>query len=133
VLVGCGSDFEAPDATVSEPLVPEPRLSSIQENVFTPGCAAFASCHDSNSPAADLNLTDGHSYAQLVNVKSSINPEETRVIPGFSEDSFLIKKLRDHLGPLEQDGEAMPLRNPPLDEETIQAIEEWIDAGAAND
>ena len=118
---GCGSE----DVPIVE--VPQPLLSDIQAKVFTPSCASFSSCHASNGPAK-CDLTLGRSYASLVGKNAVVNHARTLVVPGEPESSFLVAKLRGHLET--GDGEAMPLRNPPLSEDVIAAIEQWIADGA---
>jgi hypothetical protein len=120
---GCGGD----DSPIVE--VPQPLLSDIQEKVFTPSCAAFSSCHATNGPAK-CDLTSSRSFATLVGRSAVVNPSRTLVVPGDPEGSFLVAKLRGHLETA--DGDPMPLRNPPLPEEVIQAIEQWIAEGAQN-
>ena len=117
----CGAD----DASIGE--VPQPLLSDIQAKVFTPSCASFSSCHATNGPTK-CDLTAGKAYAELVGTRAVVNPVHTLVVPGDPDGSFLIAKLRGHLA--EGDGEPMPMRNPPLSEEAIAAIEQWIADGA---
>lgn len=111
--------------------VPQPIFSDIQAKIFSPSCAAFSSCHSSLGLAGRCDLTAGKAYADLVGRPSNTNPAKTLVVPGHPEQSFLIAKLRGQLGPGE--GERMPLHNPPLSEATINAIEDWIAAGAQQD
>jgi hypothetical protein len=118
---GCGGD----DSPIVE--VPQPLLSDIQAKIFTPSCAGFSSCHPTNGPAK-CDLTAGRSWSTLVGKPAVVNHARTLVVPGDPEASFLIAKLRGHL--TEDDGDPMPLRNPPLPEEAIQAIEQWILEGA---
>ena len=121
LVAGCGGD----GSTIVE--VPQPLLSDIQAKIFTPGCAAFSSCHATNGPAK-CDLTPGRTYGSLVGKTAVVNRARTLVVPGDPDSSFLIAKLRGQLE--EGDGEVMPQRNPPLPEEAIQAIEQWIADGA---
>jgi hypothetical protein len=123
-LTGCGSGSDGPD---DGPV--EPRFSSIQAEIFTPTCAV-STCHDSAARQADQDLSAGAAYDQIVNAPSSEDPTRRRVEPGFPERSYLVAKLRG--GP-NITGGRMPLGRPPLGEERIQAIEEWIRRGAARD
>ena len=126
-LAACSSESVSGD-----PVVPgEPRLSSIQSTIFTPSCASFYACHDRSSPAGLLDLTEGSSHGQLVGRASEMMPTTMLVVPGDPDGSFLVWKLRGDLG--EEMGEPMPFGNPPLPEEEISLIEEWIARGAAND
>lgn len=104
-----------------------PTLSSIQDNVFTPICTQ---CHSGPTPAGNLNLEKGKSFANLVGIKRQFDPE-VRVVAGSAKTSFIIDKLEDNnLGGSR--GDRMPLGGPFLDQETIDVIRQWIDAGAEN-
>ncbi len=120
----------ANDDTAVEPIVPSPHLSDIQQVIFTPSCSTNTSCHNSTGRAGMLDLTAGRSFTELTQRKGFYS-EVPVVLPGRPEASFLVKKLRGMLGP--NQGEQMPLRDTPLGEEQIQAIEAWIRAGAPND
>ncbi len=105
-----------------------PSLSSIQQNIFTPICTQ---CHFGSNPAAGLNLQAGESYDQLVGVKRSFG-DEIRVVAGDAGNSFLIDKLEGNaLGGSR--GDRMPLGGPYLQQNVIDVIIDWIDAGAKND
>jgi len=125
-LTACGGD----DVTV-EPIEPfEPKLSSIQTQVFDKSCA-FSACHDSDRPALDLDLTAGAAYAALVGRAAQSKDGGTLVAPSNPEESFLVRKLRGELN--EDQGGRMPLGNVPLAEETLLVIETWIANGAIDD
>lgn len=131
-------ETEQPDVNTppDEPTVPEPpvidpieeqgiqpTLSSIQENVFTPICST---CHGGANPAAGQNLSNiENSIANLINVNSS-NPQFKRVLPGSSDESYLYLKVTGN----SQAGAQMPLGQRALDQDTINAIKQWIDDGA---
>ena len=103
------------------PLVPE--LQSIQQNVFTPICAA---CHAGSSAPLGFRLDDGFSYSMLVNTASVEVPALLRVAPGNPEQSYLIQKLEGHAAV----GGQMPLGQAPLPQATIDVIRQWISNGA---
>lgn len=97
---------------------------SIQANIFNKQCA---SCHSGNSWAASLNLNEGHSYANLVNVDSHLESGKKRVLPGSSAESVLYDALgtdvsaswrHDHQGIMRTDAVG------------LQLIKDWIDNGA---
>jgi len=105
-----------------------PRLSSIQDNIFTPICTR---CHFGATPAGNLNLEKGKAHANLVGVKRAFAPE-IRVVAGDADSSFLIAKLEGaDLGGAR--GDRMPLGGPYLDQTVIDVIRQWIDAGAKDD
>jgi hypothetical protein len=100
---------------------PEPTWAWIETYVFPRSCALSPSCHEGPTPAGRLDLRPGVAYDALL--------DAGHVVPGDPEASFLVDKLRGRLQ--EGEGDPMPLANEPLPEEVIQAIEEWIAAGAA--
>lgn len=104
----------------------QPTFQSIQDNVFTPVCTA---CHAGAAAPLGLRLDDGASYALLVNAASVEVPEQMRVQPGNPEASYLIQKLEGTAAV----GGRMPLNLPPLPQETIAVIRQWITDGAMND
>jgi hypothetical protein len=110
------------DPTIS---TPNPTLSSIQANVFTPGCA-FANCHGNSGTQANLNLTNGQSFADLVGVESQLFAPSKRVEAGDGGNSILIKILKGEVSP------QMPQGRTPLSNAIIDSIEKWIDNGALN-
>jgi hypothetical protein len=80
-----------------------------------------------------LNLTSASaSHANLVGVASVLTPSVQRVVAGNANNSFLIHKLEGTVpggGPVA--GARMPLLGQPLSQATIDAIRQWINAGAA--
>lgn len=100
-------------------------LSAIQKNVFNVSCA-LSGCHSGSNPQANLNLEDGKSYTNLVNVNSLLHPGEKRVIPNNSATSILIKSLRGEIST------KMPVGSSPLSDAIIDSIALWIDNGALN-
>jgi hypothetical protein len=103
-------------------------FASIQQ-VFTQSCA-FAACHSAQARRGNLVLSDEElSYANLVLVQPD-NQEAAdmalwRVLPGNPDRSFLLRKLHG-LGP----GDRMPQGYPPLSDDVIHMIEDWIRRGA---
>ena len=114
----------------------EPTFSSIQREIFnqsdSSGRLACIGCHSDagRQPAGGLVLLEGRSYQQLVGVASSGKPGATRVIPGDSENSYLIHKLN---GRGDIVGQRMPRGNGPfLEEGQMIVIRKWISDGAPN-
>jgi chitodextrinase len=105
------ADPTPPTRTVTV-MTSAPTLTQIQTEIFTPRCIA---CHGGSSPDAGLNLEQGQSHANLVNVPATTQ-SGTRVIPGNPDDSVLIIMLEGGHRNLTQ----------PL----IQLIRDWITAGA---
>jgi hypothetical protein len=114
-----------------------PTLSDIQAKIFTPTCAVGA-CHTtvgaSLSGGLDLSST-ALSYAGLVNVPSHYQGWTTtpRVDPGKPTNSFLVVKLSAAWTSGGADGTPMPYLPTPLPAQQVQAVEDWISAGALND
>lgn len=99
-------------------------LAEVQDVVFTPSCA-FATCHAAPGESG-LVLEEGASLAALVNVDSVDNPGNILVIPGDSEASYLIAKLRGDAGIV---GELMPV-GAALEADRLQLVVDWINTGA---
>lgn len=102
-----------------------PTLSSIQTHIFTPSCAGH---HGPSLAEADLDLSAGRSFANLVNVPST-QVELDLVRPGDAENSYLIHKMDGRPGIV---GRQMPIGRLPFSTEEIAVIRQWIDAGARN-
>lgn len=109
----------------------EATLSSIQDSLFS-GTCQNSRCHDCCWNAAELDLTRGESYANLVNVPSMQNSSILRVHPGKPDSSYLIWKLEGHP---DMNGARMPIwsTRQPLDPGVIQVIRDWIEAGAKDE
>lgn len=103
------------------------KFSELQKQVFTPTCA-LSGCHGNNSTQANLNLTEGKAYGNLVNVTSNLFPSLKRVVPGNASQSLVYKVLSHD--------PSVPLQMPPtgkLDQKIIDSIAVWINKGAPND
>ena len=94
----------------------------LQKYVFDASCIQ---CHGGSSfSAAGLNLTDGKSYAMLVNVESRKKPGILRVSPGNGEGSVLWQVLGTDLT-----GDWAYKHNSILTSPTVDMIKSWIDSG----
>jgi hypothetical protein len=71
-----------------EPLTPD--FKSIQDNVFTPICTK---CHIGAGAPEGLQLDAAHSYALLVGVPSTEQPNVLRVKAGDPDNSYIVQKL----------------------------------------
>lgn len=96
--------------------------------IFTRSCTTIG-CHDSLGRAADLDLSEGNAYRNLVNVRSSQNSSWIRVVPGDPVQSLLYLKVLEDNPPV---GRRMPWGGPPLSQEEITRIRLWIEQGAQN-
>jgi len=94
----------------------------IQKNLFDRSCAV-PGCHSGATPEANLSLTAGLSYKNIVNVISRQNPDLKIVLPGNSSQSYLIKKLEGY------NTSVMPPAGK-LESALIDSVTAWIDRGA---
>lgn len=124
-LIGlsCSEDSTTQPPPASQ--APLARLSDIQAKVFNTSCAT-ANCHASGSAQAGLVLSEGQSYANLVNVNSVLFPGNKRVDEGNSSESILVQMLTGQRTP------RMPYNLSPLSQAVIDSIRKWIDDGALN-
>lgn len=103
----------------------------IQDYVFDRSCAN-SSCHASPQNSANLNLTYGQSYHDLVNRvprNAAAAAAGMKLIdPGNPDNSFLLTKLMGSENP--NFGTRMPFGAGPLHNGKIEAIRTWIAAGA---
>lgn len=113
----------------------EPTFSSIQENIFESsdpsGRAACVQCHSRQSGIpTPMSLERNVAYQNLVGVASPLKAGAIRVIPGDSENSYLVHKLE---GRGDIFGQRMPRTSGPfLTEGQILIIRTWIARGAQN-
>ena len=122
---GCSSDNPTEPAPNPGTQAPLSKLSDIQTKVFTQSCA-LSGCHGSTNNQANLLLTDGNSFSNLVNVRSVLFPQFIRVEPNNSANSLLIKILKGEVSP------RMPLNRDPLSAAVIDSMSAWINKGALN-
>ena len=121
---GCPGDGTEIMDEMMGPTGPQPTLTWIQDNVFTPVCTQ---CHVPGGIGPMPLDSEDASFNNLVNVFSIEIPALLRVEPGNSANSYLIWKLDGRIGIV---GSQMPLGGTPLDPETIAIVAEWIDNGA---
>jgi len=123
LLFGCSEESTTEPTPTT--IAPSAKLKDIQSKVFNTSCA-LSGCHGSTNNQANLLLTEGNSFTNLVNVQSFLFPQFTRVQPNNSANSLLIKILKGEVSP------RMPLNKDPLSAATIDSIAKWIDNGALN-
>lgn len=119
---GSPSSPTAPSSTTNSSV--SATLSSIQGEIFTPRCVG---CHGDVSNGG-LDLRASVAFANLVNTRSS-QSSLLRVAPGDLESSYLVHKLDGRSGIL---GNRMPQGGPFLSTAELDAIKDWITAGALN-
>ena len=103
----------------------------IQKQVFTKSCA-LSGCHDSQTHQGNLRLEDP-AYANVVDVTPSnqeaIDAGWKRITPNDTTTSFLYRKVTGDL-PDPGFGERMPRTGRNVDDDLINIIKLWIEAGA---
>ena len=81
--VACGGDgvLEEPS-----PPGPAPTLTALQATIFTPRCAV-PGCHASPSPQQGMDLSDGQTFLNTINVDVLELPGYLRIVPGEARAS----------------------------------------------
>jgi hypothetical protein len=126
-LIGCGAGSGSDDDEVDGPGGIQPTLQSIQTNVFTPICAV-PGCHVGAGAQQGLMLDSANnSFLDLVGVDSSEIPSLLRVDPGNPDNSYLVQRIE---GAPNIAFAQMPLNQPPLSTDQVDAIRQWILNGA---
>jgi hypothetical protein len=126
-VLGCAGDGILGTATVIDAPPGEVTLESIQTNIFTPRCAIAGGCHAGADAPHGQDLSEGRTYASIVDVASAEVPEFLRVEPGDPDNSYLLMKVS---GDPRIAGERMPFGGPYLELAEIDSIRQWIEAGA---
>ncbi len=98
-------------------------LSTVQTEIFTPICSG---CHGGFNPRGGLNLQEGQSFSNLVNIQSS-QTAMSRVVPGDPDASYIVHKLEGRAGIA---GSRMPQGGPFLSDAFIALVRAWIQSGA---
>lgn len=129
-LAGCPGE-PTPTPTPEPTATPvEVSFATIQDMILTPGCAV-PTCHVGPVGAGNLVLEAGVAYDAMVGVEPDIFAAAAagmlRVDPGDPANSFLLLKLT---GPPLSMGSRMPIVGPPLSESDVDAVRNWILAGA---
>ena len=73
-----------------------------------------------------MNLEAGQTFSNTVDVPSAQNASLDRIEPGDPDNSYLVQKIEGTASA----GGRMPLGQPALSNEQIQAIRDWILDGA---
>jgi hypothetical protein len=131
ILAACGKLAESPTSPgggAGEPIDPTATFTRVQNEVFTPTCAALG-CHDPLGQQEQMILTTGRSYGMIVNQTSHQNPGLARVKPLDPANSYLYRKITG----VGITGDRMPQGSPVLTEAQIALVRNWIRRGAPND
>lgn len=120
---GGSSSSEGGDSTTGELLGP-----SWAADVFPKFVLMKCDCHTQGS--GGLKMTDAtDSYMNLVGVKAT-EAGLSRIEPGDPDASYLWHKIHGSQADVGGSGMMMPLGGPPLPQDIVDLIEEWIVAGA---
>ncbi len=103
----------------------DPSFSGDIQPVFSSSCVSSI-CHGAPGQMG-LILESGQSYAKLVNVTSTEDPNKKRVLPNDAQNSYLVIKIEGR----QTIGVRMPLGGS-LTSDNIQQIKNWINKGAKN-
>ncbi|HEV7735128.1 MAG TPA: hypothetical protein VGR62_23360 [Candidatus Binatia bacterium] len=114
-----------------------PSFAAVIQPILTARCAN-PTCHDNDSVAQGLNLSEGHAPASVVNVPSTEGGALRLVSPGSLKKSFLAKKVTPGAKLKFIEGLTMPQGCPgaPISDggcptpAEVYAILAWIQAGA---
>lgn len=153
LLTACGGEGGSEGRTEGEPIIIDVELSpdawSIQHDLFTPNCTSEG-CHHHPypitgcdpralrclaTPAANLDLTWGYGFEQLIGIPSHDRPSLYRIEPYDADRSYLLKKLDATASQEDRlpHGGPYVYRGPYLSAETLSTVRQWIDEGASLD
>lgn len=105
-------------------------LGAIQAGIFNASCTG---CHGGNGfSAAGLSLTEGNSYASLVNQASTKVPGKNRVTPGDAANSVLYEVINDSTFTTTWRENHSDILNKERAINLIGLVRDWIDNGATN-
>ncbi len=121
-----GLSDPTPDTRTVTVTGPAATLTQVQNQIFTASCA-LSGCHAGNAPAAGLNLSAGQAYDNIVDVPSTEQSALDRVEPFDPSASYLWLKV---IGDPSISGDQMPRGGPPLDQQRMDLLRGWIEAGA---
>ena len=107
---------------IEQPITISPTFSDIQNKIFNKSCAV-SGCHDGSI----YPTLKESAFNKIVNRQSSKGI--LLIKPNDPDNSYLLQKVSVN-GKI--NGSRMPLNNPPLSKEAINAITEWINNGAKN-
>jgi len=139
ILIGCTGDGVGlgesgdPEVTSSGAVSYSGEIQSIFDTHCTrchrPGGIGYIAT--GGDPADGLDLTSGASFAGLVGIRTSQDPQTAprwRVMAGEPDSSYLVQKV---VSSSPKSGTRMPQDGPPfLSDGEVELIERWIEEGA---
>lgn len=108
------------------PIAVSSMYATIQTQIFDKQCAQ---CHSGSAWAASLNLNDGVSYDEMLNVASSKVAGKARVTPGDADNSVLYEALATSVS-LDDGWKHNHSNIMATDYNGLKLIKDWIDDGA---
>ena len=98
--------------------------------IFNSNCVI---CHQGQVGAqASLTLEPKLSYSKLVDVPSTESATEMRVKAGAPDQSYLLAKLNGTQAQAGGSGAQMPYGSPPIPQDQINLVQQWIAENAPN-
>ena len=98
------------------------------QTIFTARCfPCHASDHNNGNPVAGLDLGEGNMPGSTIAVRSHQLADTFLINPGHPEASYLVEKIATDSP---SRGGRMPQDMPPLSDEEIETIRDWILGGA---
>jgi hypothetical protein len=128
-LAGCGSSSSSCHTPVA--------MTLVQSQVFD-GCStgAGSGCHTATPFGANLDLSRGMAWGNLLHAPSNSSPGKFRVEPGDLDNSFLWQKLNDSIASDGTEGVPMPRSASDkwarLSDAQLAAVRCWIASGASD-
>lgn len=102
----------------------------LEERVATLFASHCTECHSGPDPQQGMSLSPDRFYSNIVARPSSERPDHLLAAPGASDSSYLVMKLRGSPGIV---GRRMPIGGPPLSNDQIATIAEWIESLQSTD
>src|SRR5262249_28960607 len=106
-------------------------FAAIQATIFERHQCTQAACHGSTPGQGNLDLRADVSYANLVGVQSTNEPDKQRVAIGLPRGSELFRKLAKAKQNLtDVPNAAMPSGLPSISDDELEVVRLWIHNGA---
>lgn len=119
-LLSCSDGIVSENPKDDKDIKIRAEYTKIQSEIFNQYCI---SCHSGVVPEANLDLSSGNSYNNIVNRDNLANTAKL-VVPGNSDDSFLVHKMTTNVGFMPPTGK--------IDNYLIDTLKVWINNGALN-
>ena len=128
VVSACSSGSKITIPATSTTSSSEVSFSKDIQSIFNSYCVV---CHE-GAGQAGLTLEPNLSYSKLAGIPSTESTAELRVKPGAPDQSYIIAKLQGTQVQAGGSGAQMPYGVPPLPQDQINLVQQWIAEGAPN-